>query len=67
MTGPTIFRIIISKFSYRKKSGPIILFVIDKNLKIDPHHTVLILGLAISLRIESNEEPLLDPKEVALQ
>lgn len=67
MIGASIFRIIISKFSQRKKLGLIILFVIDKTLKIGLHRTILTLGQAISLRVKSNGEFLLNLKEIALQ
>ena len=47
MTSTSIFRIIISKFSYKKELGLIILFVINKNLEIGLYYMVLALGLAI--------------------
>ena len=59
-----IFRIIISKFSYKKKLGLIILFVIDKNLEIHLYCTILFLALAISWRMQSSEELLLDLKKI---
>ena len=65
MTSASIFRIIISEFSHRKKPSPIVLFVIDKNSEMSLHRTILSLGLAISLKVESSEEPLLDPKKIA--
>ncbi len=64
ITGAGIFRIIVSKFRYRKKLGLIVLFVIDKSSEISFHCTVLSLSLAISLKVESNGEPLLNCKEV---
>ena len=65
MTGAGIFRIIVSKFSYRKELSPIILFVINKSSEIGFHRAVLSLSLAISLRVESSKKLLLDSKEVA--
>ncbi len=37
---------------------------IDKDLEIGHHCAVLLLGLAISLRVDYSEEPLLELKEV---
>lgn len=64
VTGTGIFSIIIDKFSYREESDPIVLFVINKSLGINLHCTILSLGLAIKLRVKSNGEFLLDPREV---
>ena len=64
ITRTSIFCIIVSKFSYKKESSPIILFIINENLEIDLYYIILPFNLAISLRLESNEEPLLDSKEV---
>ncbi len=64
MTDAGIFCIIVSKFSYKNGSGPIILFVIDKSSKIGLYCIVLPFCLAISLRVEPGEELLLDLKEV---
>ncbi len=65
MTDADIFYIIISEFSHKEKSSPIILFIINKNLEIDLNCTILPLDLTIDLRIESSKELLLDPKIVA--
>lgn len=67
MTGTDVFYIIVSKFGHRKKLGQIILFVIDKNLKIDLHCIILFLGLAISLKMKSSRKLSFDPKKVAEQ
>ncbi len=64
MTSTSIFYIIVSKYSHKKESGPIVLFIIDKNLEIGLYCTILSLSLAISLRVKNSEKPLLDPKEV---
>ena len=44
-----IFNIIIYKLSYKKKSYLIILFKIDKELKVYLYYIILIFGLFISL------------------
>ena len=64
MTNASIFCIIISKFSYKKESSLIILFVIDKNLEIDLYYTILPWSLAINLKVKSSEEFLLYLKKV---
>ena len=46
-------------------AGPIILFQIDKKLKIGLYSAVLPFCLAISLREKSRGEPPFDAKEVA--
>ena len=65
MTGISIFHIIVSKFSHRKEPNPIILFIINKNLEISLYYTVLPLGLAINLGMESSRKLLLNFKKVA--
>lgn len=64
MTGTGIFCIIVNDFSYRKKLGLIVLFVNKKTLKIGLHCTILPFDLIIGLKIENNEEFLLDLKKV---
>lgn len=64
MTGIDIFRIIVSKFSYRKELGQIIWFVINERSEISLHYTVFSLSLAINLRINSSEELLLNFQEM---
>ena len=65
MTSIGNFYMIISKFSHKKEPGPIVLFVINKNLEINLYHIVLFLGLFISLRVKSIGEPLFNPQKVA--
>ena len=56
MAGACIFCVIVGKFSYWKKSSPIILLVIDKS-----PGTVLLLGLAVSWRVEGDGKLLFNP------
>ena len=65
ITSLGILYVIISKFSYKKESGPIVYFVIDEGLMISVYHTILYLNLSICLKVESSGKLLLDPKKVA--
>ena len=49
MTSASILSIMIGKFCYRKKPYLVILFEIDKSLKINFYHTVLLFSLTIHL------------------
>ena len=60
----SIFGIIISKFCHRKKPYLVILFEIDKGLKVDFYYTILSFNLTIYLWIEGNKKFLLDVKEI---
>ena len=64
ITGTDIFNIIINKLCYRKKLYSIILFEINKNLKISFYYTILSFNLAIYLWIEDNEEFLHNIKKI---
>lgn len=64
MTSASIFRIILNKFSYSKKFSQVILLIIDKIVEIDFHNTVLPLGSAISLKIESHKKLSLNSKKI---
>ena len=44
----SILSIIINKLCYKKKLYPIILFEVDKNLKIGFYYTILRLGFVIT-------------------
>lgn len=55
-----IFSIIIGKINHWDDPSPIIFLVINKNFRVGLYCTILSLGLAINLRVESNTEPLLD-------
>lgn len=56
-----ILGIIVSKLCYKKKPSPVILFLINKDLKIG---TILLLSLAISLWVESDKKLLFNSQEV---
>ena len=64
MTNTSIFCIIVNEFSYKKKLGLIVLFVMNKNSEIDLYCAIWPLGLVINLRIESSRKSLLDLKEI---
>ena len=49
-----IFSIVINKFCYKKKSYPVILFKVYKNLKISFYYAILFFCLIIYLKIKSN-------------
>ena len=66
VTGACILGIVISKLSHRKKLFPVILFKVDKGSKVNFYCTISSLGLAVCLKMESSEKPLLDAKEIAL-
>lgn len=55
-----IFSIIIGKFCHWQKLRPVILFLIDKNLKKNFYGTILLFNLAVNLCIENNRKPLFD-------
>ena len=50
----SIFGIIIDKLSYLKELSLVILFKIDKNLKISFYYAILFLDLAVYLKIEDS-------------
>ena len=54
MTSAGIFGIVVRKFSHWQQYCPVILLEIDKGSKIGLHGTVLLLGLAVSLRIKDS-------------
>ena len=49
-----IFGIIVSKLYYKKKLYLIILFKVDKDLKISFYYTILLFSLIIYLKIKNN-------------
>ena len=65
MASASIFGIIIGKFRHRKKPCLVILFKIDKNLKVDFYYTILPFGLTVHLWVEGSGESLLNAKEIA--
>ena len=64
MVDASIFGIFISKLYYEKKPCPVILFKVDKDLKVNFYYIILLFSLAIYLWIKSGEESLLDAKEI---
>ena len=60
----SIFSIIIRELRYRKKPYPIILFEVDKSLKVGFYYTILFFGLTVYLWIEGGGEFLLNVKEI---
>lgn len=57
--------IFISKLSHKQKSSQIILFKVDKSLRIDFYSTIFIFYLVIYQQIKSGKKSLFDTKEVA--
>ena len=49
MASASILGIIIGKFCHKKKLYLVILFEIDKSLKVDFYYTILLFGLIIYL------------------
>ena len=49
MVGASIFGIIIGKFRYKKKLYLVILFEIDKSLKVDFYYIIFSFGLTVYL------------------
>ena len=64
MSVMSIFGIIISKFHYKKKLYLIILFKINKSLKIGFYYIILSLNRAIYLKIKGSRQFLFDAKEI---
>ena len=64
MTYISIFCIVLSEFCHKKELGPSILFIIDKNLEVSFYYIILLFGLAIKLKVESNRKSLLNFKEI---
>lgn len=60
MTGTCIFSILMSKFGYQQKFGPIILFNINKNLKIFLYYQNMGFNLTICSQIKSDLQLPLD-------
>ena len=60
----SIFGIIIGKLRHKKKLCPIILFEVDKDLKISFHCGILSFGLTIQLWVKGSRESLFDAKKI---
>ena len=61
----SIFGIILGKFCYKKKPYLVILFKIDKSLKIGFHYTILPFSMTVYLKVEGGGEFLLNVKKIA--
>lgn len=55
-----ILDIIIGKLYYRQKPSLVVLFPIDKNLKVGFYDAILLLSLTVGLWLQSGRELLLD-------
>lgn len=55
-----ILDIIVGKLYYRQKPSLVILFPINKNLKVGFYDAILLLSLTVGLWLQSGIEPLLD-------
>ena len=60
-----VFAIVISKFGYWWKLCSIILFKVNKCLKVYFYYAVMVFDFAISLRIKRGRKQLFDTKKVA--
>lgn len=67
MPSAYILYIAICKLGHQQEPGLIILFKVDKGLKIGLYGAVLLLYLAIYLKIKGGWESLLDVKEIIKQ
>ena len=56
IAGIGVLGFIVGEFHHEKKSCPIILLEVDKNLKVGFHHIILLFSLPIYLGIESSEK-----------
>ena len=65
VTGSSILGIIIDKFRYKKKLCLVILFEINKSLKIDFHYIILYFDLTIHLWVKDGREFPLDVEKIA--
>lgn len=62
-----VFSIMIGKLSHWQQTSLVVLFIVDKSLKISFYCTILAICLAISLRVEGNRESLLNTQKVTEQ
>ena len=60
----SIFDIIVYKLRHKKNLCPIILFKINKDLKIGFYYTILFFSLAVSLWVEDGIKSPLDAKKI---
>ena len=64
IAGTSIFGIIIGKLYYKKKLYLIILFEVNKSLKVGFYYTILPLNLAIYLQVKGNKEFLFNIRKI---
>lgn len=64
MANTRTFYIVISKFGYWQELCLILLFKINKCLKIRFYYTILTFDFAISLNVEGGEELLLNHEKI---
>lgn len=64
MINASIFGIVISKLSLVKESSLVVLFEVNKSIKIGLFTTILTLGLAISLRVKRSKKFAFDLSEI---
>ena len=62
--GASILGIIIGKFCYKKKPCLVILFKINKGLKVRFYYTILLFDLTVCLWIKGVGESPLNTKEI---
>lgn len=67
MAGSYFFGIVINKFGYKKELSLVILFKIDKSLKIGFHCTIVTIGLTVNLKIKSGKEFSFNAKKLTKQ
>ena len=67
VAGACILGVVISKLGHWQELCPIILFKVDKGLKVGIHGAVLPFCLTVYLRMEGSRESPLDAKIVAKQ
>ena len=60
MAGASILGIIISEFRHKKKLCPVILFEIDKSLKVGCYYTILPFDLIVCLWVKGDEKSVLN-------
>lgn len=61
-----IFSVIIYKFCHEQELYPVVLLLINKNICISFHRTIMPLGPAVSLRIKYSGNVLFNVKEVSI-
>ena len=65
VTGAGIFGVIVHKLSHWWKTGPVILFKVDKVLELGLQDTIVPLCFIISVQVKCGTKPTLNAKKVA--